>query len=393
MANSISFNIITKEFSKVIGLCNQVSMKKSDIELFTFTKIDLDDNGLQVFATNGSVFYRSNLKLQGVTEESKVSFLVKTDQLAGILSIMNDEKLDINVDIEKHTMQLKGGKSKHQLRIATENIEKYIIPEYKDEGVKVRFTLGVEQMLEANKAATISVGLPKNMYEPAFLNICYTIFPEQKQLAIVSTDRFRITKNLLDVEFISIADQITETPFTNFLIPPKNLQLLAAAVDNSKDLEVIFEDEMTYFVFGSNQIISRYGEGKYADYNKIIPVSFACSFEASTQEFLSGIRQAYWCIRGDLNHSIKLTFKPAEGKIVFNTQNTDGDTAESEVAIERYEGMQEEWSQAFNADYLTDYISILKSESFLWEANPGKPAVISPLAGKDKQFYLVSGLK
>jgi DNA polymerase III sliding clamp (beta) subunit (PCNA family) len=387
---SISFSVYKKELATQISICNQISPKKSEVDLFTFTKVEIKDGYIHFSVLSGNLYYTSKLKLAGAGEE--LSFLIKTEAFANIVSLMSDEEITFEADLNKLTLVVKGSKSKHQLRISKDSIDDFNIPRTDKDKVKVRFNIESNQLIDANKAAFISVGLPRNIYQPEFLNICYTVLPEAKKLYIVSTDRFRITKNILEVNYLFVAEDISKEPATNYLLPPKTLQILVANAQGESQ-EIVFEEEFAFFQFENATIISRYGEGKYADYEKIIPTSFGCSFNAKTEEFLIGLKQVLWCVRSDLNRSISVSLNPNEKKLLLSSKSADGEQAEYEIVLEEYEGDQENWSQSFNAEYLIDYMTILKNETFVWESNPGKPAIISPKDKKEKQFYLVSGLK
>lgn len=394
MATKISFNINTKELSVIVSLCNQLSPKRNEVELFTFTKIDIQNGSLKLSATNGTVFYSSSLNLAGEIE-TPFSFLIKTDALSNIINLMNDENLDLSVDIDKLTLVVKGSKSKNQLRIMVDGVNDYILPQSSNDKVEVRTQVKVSDLVEANKAAFISVGLPKNLFQSEFHNICYTVVPEEKKLLVVSTDRFRITKNTLDVDYMFVADKIESEGRHNYLINPTSLKLLSSSLDPKQELvEIAFEDEMVYFTVGkSTMISSRYGSGTYADYERIIPQSFACSMSLSTSEITTALKQVLWCVRNDISKSVNLSVDSPNKVITFSTRNSDGDMAQYEVSVEDYEGSEETWSQSFNADFLLDYLNILKTDNFLWESNPSKPAVLSPKDSKNKQFYLCSSLK
>ena len=395
MAQKISFNINTKELNNIVSLCNQLSPKRSEIELFTFTKIEIANSSVKFSATNGTVFYSNSLKIAGEIESS-ISFLIKTEALHNIINLMNDENVDISVDLDRLTLIISGGsKSKNQLRITQEGLSDYILPSSNPDRIKTRLLAKANDILEANKSAFISVGTIKNLFQTEFHNICYTVIPESNTLLIVSTDRFRITKNTVEVEYLYIDDNLKATPTTNFLISPTSLKLLAGSVDTKQEnLEIVLEDETVYFVFGTSAIISsRYGAGVYADYERIIPQSFACSMDLNTAEFSTALRQVLWCVRNDISKSVNLAINTTEKSITFSTKNSDGDLAEYQVIIDQYEGTEENWNQSFNAEFLLDYLGLIKTETFKWESNPGKPAVLSPKDLKAKQFYLCSSLK
>lgn len=392
MSNNISFSILTKDLSSQLSICNQVSPKKSEVDLFTQTRVEVSADGLQLAATNGSLYYIAKLKLQNSELlPQKYLFLVKTEAINNIVSLINDEFVTFLIDLEKLTLVIKGEKTKHQLRISKDTVENYKLPSINNEQVNIRLRLKTDEMTEANKACNISVG-GKSMYQPEFWNICYTVKPKNGKVNIVSTDRHRITKNTLEADIMFASDDM-DVDFINYLIPPKTLQLVSSSVSNQENVEIVFETNLIYILIDKNTIISRYGEGKYADYEKIIPATFACSFEASTDQFISSLKQVFWCVRNDLNKSINIDVNPPEKVITLTSKNSDGEKAEAQVSIENYQGVEEVWNQSFNGDYITDYINIIKTEKFLWEANPGKLSVLSPEGEKEKQFYLVTGLR
>jgi DNA polymerase III sliding clamp (beta) subunit (PCNA family) len=93
------------------------------------------------------------------------------------------------------------------------------------------------------------------------------------------------------------------------------------------------------------------------------------------------------------NKSISIKVEPEKSKVTFSANSAEGNNSESVINLSNYEGSSDSWEQAFNADYLIDYFNTIKTDNLLWESNPGKPSVISPEHEKEKQLYLVSGLK
>ena len=392
--STINLSILTKEILKNIQICNQISLKKSDIDLFTNTLVSVTGEQITLFSSNNSVFYIGKMKLASeLPITSELKFLVKTDQFNNILNVINDEYVNLIIDTEKLTLQLKGLKSKHQLRISVEHLENFIIPEPNNQNQVAEFSLTVDELNETNKSSLISVGNPKSMYDAPYLNICYTLRPSAGQLVIVATDRYRITRNQLTKEFTSLSDEVKNAEFTNFLLPPNSLKLVASAV-NDKDIKVRFETEYSFFEIDDNRtIITRYGDGKFSDYEKIIPQSFSCSFNVNTEEFLSSLKQVYWCIANDVKKSVQIQLNPLENILSLSAINVNGEESSAEIKLESYQGNNESWTQFFNADYLKDYLSTIKTDTFLWESNPNKPVILSPKDQKNSQFYLVGVLR
>jgi len=383
-----SFIIPRKPLQKIINLCNQISVKKSEVEVFTFTKIILMPESLELSVASGLVYYRADLPVENVVASENLEFLVKTETLASIVGLMTDEKLNFELDIAKGNLVIKGSRSKHNLRINT-NIEQFNLPQMEEENCQVKMTVKAVDLIQANRFGLISVGIPKNVYQPEFLSVCYSF--ADKVVFAVSTDRFRIIKHKIPSQDIELSVDVEEPK--NFLFLPKNLQILNSALED-EDVKITLETGLAFFEFGTQTLICRYGDGKYPDYNKIIPQSFACNFVLNVKETLDALRQVYFFAKANIiNKNINIEVKPDSSEIKFSTTTDEGNSSESTLTFQNYEGQQESWAQAFNADYLLEYISSLSCETFLWESNPGKPSVLSPFEDKENQLYLVSGLK
>ena len=384
-----------KDLARLLSNCNLISPKKSEVELFTYTKFAVVEGKVQITAINPSLFYQSALTPQSLDlgEEETVIFLVKTDLITNAISLISDDLVGLDVSLEKHTLSIQGAKSKHTLRINTQLVDEFKLPEEESEQFETEVRLTLDDLSAANKIAGTSVGNPKVVYEPQFLNICYTLNPSTKEMYIVSTDKYRLSKQKLVANYEATNAEV-EFP-KNYLLHPASLNLLSACAGP--------EDEVITLRFGQNYLwialeeatlTMRYGSGNFPEYDKIIPQSFGCSFLLESSELLESLKQIYFAARTNtINKTVTINVRPAENEIVFQAKTEDGNSSQSTVSLENYEGVQDAWDQSFNADYLLDYIGTIKTEKLLWEANPGKPSVLSPENQKETQMCLVSGLR
>ncbi len=389
----LSFN--QKELSRILGICNLISPKKSEVDLFTYTKFEIKEDVVEISAINASIFYRTKIKPKTLDlgENPELVFLIKTDLVTNAISLIHDELVGLELSIEKHTLSVQGAKAKHNLRINTQLIKDFNLPEASSEELETVVRLDPNDLTEANKITSTSVGNPKVIYEPQFLNICYTLAPQTKEVIMVSTDKYRLAKLKLVGNYDESKPDV-EFP-KNYLLHPNNLNLLASCMTD--------EDEVVTMKFGQNYLwvdlenatlTMRYGSGNFPEYEKIIPQSFGCSFQVHTQELLDSLKQVYFAARTNtINKTVTIKISPSKQEIVFESKTEDGNSSQATLTLENYEGVEEDWDQSFNADYLIDYISTLKTERVLWEANPGKPSVLSPENMKEKQVCLISGLR
>jgi DNA polymerase III subunit beta len=388
----VSFN--QKDLAKTLANCNMISPRKSEIDLFTYTKFEINKDSATLTSINSVVYFRTGLQFGRTDIKGKdtVEFLVKTDLIANAVGLMGDDMITIEIDLEKHTLVVQGANSKHTLRIDTDGLKDFVIPTRSEEDIKARIKVSTESILEANRVAQTSVGNPKVVYQPEFLHICYTLDKAQNRLTVVSTDRHRMGLTHVQAVYLSYNGEEDET--INHLINPKNLSLIANSVVAETDIEMEFgKDFLTVFV-GVNELTMRYGEGKFPDYEKIIPSSFSCSFRVDSKETLQALKQVYFSARTNvINKNVSITVSPQEKKLILISKTDDGNSSESTVSMENYEGVSEDWTQSFNSDYLIDYIGTVQTDIVLWEANPGKPSVLSPEGQRATKFCLISGLR
>jgi DNA polymerase III subunit beta len=387
-----SFN--QKDLAKILSHCNLISPRKSEIDLFTFTKFEITKESATLTSINSTVFFRTAVQFGRTDIKAKevVVFLVKTDLIASSVNLMNDDMVSLEIDLEKHTLVVQGANSKHTLRIDTNSIGDFVIPTQKDEEIKAKVSIDTQKILEANRVSQTTVGNPKIVYQPEFLHICYVLDTSNSRMTVVSTDRHRMGLTHLPVTIEGSNSEENETQ--NFLINPKNLSLLGNLVVAEQTIECVFGKDYLTATIGVNELTMKYGEGKFPDYEKIIPNSFSCSFHIDSKEILQALKQVYFSARANVvNKNVSITVSPSEKKLILMSKTDDGSSSESTVSMEKYEGVMEDWTQSFNSDYLIDYIGTIPTDTLLWEANPGKPSVLSPEGLRSETFCLISGLR
>jgi DNA polymerase III subunit beta len=392
-----SFVITKKLLQPKLAICNQVSLRKDPIEVYTHIKVEIKSGLLFLTALNSSVFYNTNIALASSTTD--MTFALKTEMLAQAVDLIDGDDVNCEYDETKNSLVVKGKKAKHNIRTNPGVLAHFSQPVQNPEFRSCSFEIDSTELSKSIKASFIAVGDPKTTYQPEFCNVCMTTDSTDNSLIVVSTDRFRIIKQKPAVDKMEFnAENPNNKDQNNFLLAPKALKFLISALGDSESTTVYFEKDFAWFKFGSSEMILSYGSGTYPDYNRIIPANFACNFKLSPKELLYALRQV--SLIGSLdavNKRVKLKVDPTTSSINLIAENSDGEKSETSIGIKEYEGESEIWEQSFNSQFLSEYLSICETESILWESNPTKPSVLSPFSVdknlKDYQLYLVSGLK
>lgn len=389
-----TFSVSKNSIQSKISLCNQICSKKDPVEVYTHIKLEIKAGILFISALNSSLFYQTFITLLTTTDDCV--FTIKTDMFASAIDLINTETLEFNFDDNKQTLIIKGKKAKHTLRTNSNLNNDFVSPDQEPESLRYTVNMNCEDFKFAVNSAFVSVGNPKNTYQPEFCNICFSINDEKNVLAVVSTDRFRIAKIIPPFQKLTVnKDNENYKPgIANLLLPPKSLKFVLSATEENEVVDISFENDFAWFKSGSTIMTLSYGQGNFPDYNRIIPESFACNFVINPKEFVSALKQVSLIGNLDIiNKKVKMIVNQGSEEIKLVSETSNGESSESVVGITNYQGINESWDQSFNAGYLTDYLNTTSHDEIFWEANPGKPSILSPKDNKDKELYLVSGLK
>lgn len=389
-----TFTVAKNSLQSKINLCNQICTKKDPVEVYTHTKIEVKAGILFISCLNSSLFFQSSITLESATTDCV--FAIKTDMFASAVDLLDNSTIELKFDSEKQTLLVKGNKAKHNLRTNNRLVDDFICPVQNPDSVRATVEMESKNFENSVQKAFVAVGTPKNTYQPEFCNICFSVNDLTNSLNVVSTDRYRISRVVPAITSLVVNKENSnyKEGQTNFLILPKNLKLALSSIDSAVTVKLTFENDFAWIKAGSTELTVSYGQGNYPDYNKIIPESFACNFVIDPKEMMTALKQV--SLIGNLdavNRKVKLFVNPEAKEIKLVTENSDGESSESVISIDKYEGVNDSWEQSFNSGYITDYLSITDATKLLWESNPGKPSILSPENQKDVELYLVSGLK
>lgn len=135
-------------------------------------------------------------------------------------------------------------------------------------------------------------------------------------------------------------------------------------------LKVGLGESQVCFMGERGAVISQLIDGKYLNYEEIIPKGNERRVEVNKDALLAGVRMAsFMTVEGYRN--VKFIFK--DGKLTLVSRTADVGEAELEVAID-YGGP--DFEACFNPDYIMDALRASDSETVVMEFKDGESAVI-----------------
>jgi DNA polymerase-3 subunit beta len=260
----------------------------------------------------------------------------------------------INASLTGHTLQLMSNKTKSKFNVITAD-EYPELPVFPKDSAPVELDAKVFADAIAFVAFASGTDDSRPMYTGVYLNC------DGKLLTIVSTDGFRLSERILEL------DKKCE-PFTA-IIPAKTLLEVSRVFSSSAEpLLFALNDNENLALFKSEDttIATRIIDGEYPDYKRIIPQEKTLSADFPTHEFVEAVKLTNVFAK-EGNNAIKVRFDPAGVIRVMSLSEEAGEHI-SEIPAEIDGDMVE---VAFNSKYLLDYLNNIKTEklSFVTRGN------------------------
>jgi DNA polymerase-3 subunit beta len=172
---------------------------------------------------------------------------------------------------------------------------------------------------------------------------------------------------------------ITSQKETSFILPKKPLGLLKGNLPNtSTQVRIEFNDANALFHFDQLTLICRLIDGRYPNYEAVIPLDNPNRMVIDRQSFLNAIRRVS-IFSNKTTHQVK--FRIAGSQVDISAEDVDfGNDANERLTCE-YSGKDIEI--AFNARFITDMLNNLESEHIQMELSlPNRAGLLSPPPGE-----------
>ncbi len=319
--------------------------KKDTTQITSHVLLIASGDRLTAKATDREIGLKIETEHVSIQMDGKASANGK--KLLDIVRILKEG--DIILETVEETLHIKQEHSKFKLPMF--DTEEF--PTFPDVDNLPSIALDSMQLIQMFKkiSPAIDTNNPKYELNGALLNI------KENEIDVVGTDTRRL----------AIGKIPNESGTTLSMIIPKKAIL---------EIQKLFFDKIGIHYDETNLIITSPGyyfftrliNGKYPDYERIIPKSVKHSLTLPKNKIIEAIRQIT-----TISQEIKLTFETQA--IVFKSLGEENAEAVTEVDIAT--GMEEKFVLAVNSRYLLDFLSHIDTENFTMGLNePNLPFIV-----------------
>lgn len=216
------------------------------------------------------------------------------------------------------------------------------------------------------KVDRVCVSAAKDDTRPVLTGVLWQMSGEKA--IMVATDGYRLSYDLLGIEKSSLDKE------TKLILPARSLleisKVLAETGEDSFDVEFDKENQQVIFTIGEIEVTSRLIAGEFPPYQQIMPNTYHMRAVFGKGELLDAVKRASLFARDNAN-IIKMVTD--DGKLFIKAESSQIGSNTTELETEK-EG--DNFTVAFNARYLLDYLNVNSEERVVWETEGElKPSV------------------
>ena len=333
------------------------------------------ENKLTLIATDLELSIKTNLELEVITEGSICLPLKKLSEIIREL----EDKEDVLIEVDENNRAVISSKESvfHLFGLPKEDFP--VFPEYeKEKSFKMESTL-IKEMIRKTIFAT-------STDETHYILKGVLFVVQGNQCKMVATDKHRLV-------FIkkTLPEELTEE--SEVIIPTKVLTEVNRIIKENQEINIFLDKNKIVFQTESNEsdssdkkeiiIISKLIEGKFPDYERVIPREQDKILKINNQKLFSVCRRID-LMTSEKTNIIKLDI--SKNKINFSSNTPNLGDAREELEV-YYEG--EDMQIAFNPKYIMNVLKNIEQEEItLSLKNSSSSGIIKPGEEKEGEEYL-----
>lgn len=177
----------------------------------------------------------------------------------------------------------------------------------------------------------------------------------------------------------------TDTP-TSFILPKKPATLLKGVLaKNDDDVVIRFDERNANILFTDGMLACRLIEGRYPNYNSVIPQDNPNSMTIDRNVLLGALRRVL-PFASDSSQQVRLHMEA--GKLVLSSEDIDFYTSAKEELVCDYNGNP--MDIGFKGTSLMEILSNIECDDVVLElADPSRPCLILPAEQSEKEDVLM----
>ncbi|MGI6218851.1 MAG: DNA polymerase III subunit beta [Bacteroidaceae bacterium] len=337
------FTVSSTELFGLLQTLSRVINAKNAMSILDCFLFEVEGQSLTVVASDGE--NRITGRTDVAEAEGEIRFAVSAKMLLDAIKEIPEQPVVFDVDEENYEMVI--GYRNGSYKIVGQPAEDYpAAPDLHDD--RVRFEMDADKLQLGVNSTFFAVG--SDEFRPVMTGIYFDITPGT--VVMVASDGRKLSRATFDG--LQIQEQRAA-----FILPSKPAGLLKNILPKvSGAVQIEFDARHAVFQLPTYRIEARLLEGRYPNYNSVIPQDNPYHLTFDRLQLISVLRRVS-VFSDSSNNQVKLTIDP--GRVLFTAQDIDFSTSAEELIECDYQGGHLEI--AFNGNYFLETLNNLSSQN------------------------------
>jgi len=366
-----SCNILS--FKKAIQIVEKSVQSKSSLPVLENIYFELKNGELTCRGNDMEIGIETRIEIQN--QEGEGCFLIKARTISNIFSKLNMEIVHIEI-FQDYKVIIKAENIVYEL--LGHSPDEY--PEFPEIELNQNFMINAQQLKEMIRYTLFSVSSEETKQ---FLN-GILLKNESDSLIFVSTDGYRLSLKKHHSPSQSLTYQV--------ILPQKTMTELYKILqqqESNSDIGIVFQDSQVVFYKKDFKLVSRVIQGKFPDYNQVIPSEIQYSYQISRRSLLDAFERSS-IVASESSDIIRLYFSNQDIQITANAIGM-GDFKESVSMTKTMESP--DVKVAFNVKLFIEGLKVIESDDLLLSFHSEvSPCKIQPV-GDDQYIYIIMPIR
>ncbi|HRL72046.1 MAG TPA: DNA polymerase III subunit beta [Flavobacterium sp.] len=357
----MKFIVSSSYLLKQLQVLGNVINSSNTLPILDNFLFDLDHNVLTVSASDLETTMSATLEIDS---ESKGSVAVPAKLLLEILKTFPEQPLTFTVE-ENNTIEISSNSGKYAVAYApSDEFPKSV--NLDDPSV----TLVPADVLATAISKTIFAAGNDDL-RPVMSGVFFQFSPQG--LIFVATDAHKLVKYA--------RTDVTASQVADFIMPKKPLNILKNILGTSDaEIKIEYNDSNAAFSFDNYVLMCRLIDGKYPNYEAVIPKENPNKLMIDRSQFLSSVRRVA-IFSNKTTHQIRLKIAGAELNV--SAEDIDYSNKAEERLTCDYQG--DDMQIGYNSRFLTEMLTNLQSDMIMLEMSlPNRAGILTPVDGLEE---------
>ena len=363
------FNVSSSSLSNRLQTISRVQSSKNALPILDCILFELVGGELKMTASDSETAMTTTIEVTEAEGEGK--FAIGSKQLISSIKEISDQPITFNVDQNTFAIEINYQNGKYNL--VGQNGYEYPVSSAMNGYSR---SIAIDAAVMFNGINRCLFAAADDELRPQMNGVYFDMTTEN--ITFVASDGHKLVRNRV---FSASADEASA-----FILPKKPALLLKTVLPKAEgDAVIRFDDRNAEIQLTDYVITCRLIEGRYPNYNSVIPTDNPFRVTVDRLAFISALRRVS-VFASQSSALIKLHVD--QGTLTVSAQDLDFSTSAEEHIMCEYEGMA--MSIGFNGPFLIDVLnSITGSDIVLELADPSRAGVITPAEQEENEDLIM----